>query len=207
MHLVQTVVEVTGLEVMRHTGDLETRNVVNVGVLVRQRLQSALETGRLAVVQDDDAESVGGIVQVGGGSHRVHDEVILLAAAGDEDVDGRAVVASQSQLRALALLHRPHGPGVVHERGDRGGHFDTNEDPSSGVDGVLSILRPDDAHDAQSEVSQVQERVHDGQERHHGVQMALPALPDLHVVAVVHLLDRVVLAKVLGGIGRRRPGR
>lgn len=198
MHLIQTVVQVTGLEVMRLTRDLDSGHVVEVGVREGELSTLGLEAGGFTIVENDNSEAVTGVVEVAGGTDGIHDEVVVLTTAGNEGVDGGHVVACQPQLGTLPLLHGPHGPGVVHQRGDGDGNLDGDKDPSGGIYLSGSILCPYHAGDSQDEVGHVQARVSKGQDGHQLEDPALPSLPNVRVIPLVNLLDgALIYRKVL----------
>jgi hypothetical protein len=109
-----------------------------------------LQLGGFAVVQDDDPELVGRVVLVAGCPDGVHDDLVVLFAARDEDVDGGdVVVAHKPQPGTVPRLEREHGPAVVHQVGDGNEKLNADEDPSrAGVDagGSPERLRAEPSH-------------------------------------------------------------
>lgn len=205
--VVESVVEVTGLEVVRNSGVLRAGEVEDVRVGHGQGGDAGLQAGRLAVVAHDDTEPVAGVVDVAGGADSVEDQVVLLAAACHQGVDRGDLVAHEAELGAMALLHRPHGPDVVHERGDGDGDLDGDEDPGLRVDLLGDLLRGDDAVDAQSEVGEVHGGSEEDQEGDQLEELALPAAPDLGVVALVKSRDLVAALHPFLVENRRRLAR
>lgn len=192
MNLIETIVEVTGLEVMRNSGNLDTSHIVHIGIDHGEGRNGVFQTSRLAVVEHDDSESVIGIVLVAGATNSVQNEIIFFSATSDKDINGWAVVVSdESHLGSVSLLHRPHGPGVVHQRGNGDHDLDGDEDPSSRIRRAVRILSPNDGCDTKTKVRQVQSSVSKGHERNKLVQVPLPSFPNVGVVARVHDLNGV----------------
>lgn len=143
----------------------------------------------LPVVQYHNPEPIPRVVLVAGRADGIQDQVVVLAAARHKDIHSRDVVGGEAQLGPPPLLEGPHGPDVVHHGGDGDGDLNGDEDPGRVVDGVASLLGPDDAGDAQAEVGQVERRVGEDEERDEPEEEALPAVPKVDVVAVVEVDD------------------
>lgn len=92
MHRVETIVEVTSFEVVRFARDLRASHVVDIAMGDRKLIDRVFKGHGLAVIQHDHPESVGRVVLIASTTHRVHDKVIILAAASDEDIHGRNIV-------------------------------------------------------------------------------------------------------------------
>lgn len=199
MHLIQTVVEVSSLEVMRLTLDLNSGHVEGVGIGMRKGIDRGLERGRFAIVQKDHSEFVSRIVKVESSTESVHDNRIVLSTAGNENIHGGNIEPEQSQLRASSLLHRPHSPTIVHQRRHRDGNFDGCEDPSGGVDGIVCLLSPEHTTNAETDVAQVHGSIEDCQERGELVEESLPSFPDFGVITVVKFGYRITFP-ILGAV-------
>lgn len=203
MDKVEGVVQVTGLEVVRHTGILGAAEVVNIGVSHSQRCDTAFQAFGFAVIADNDAEPVAGVINVAGGAGGVENQIILFTAASEQNIDRGNILAHKSQLRAQALLHGPHGPDVVHNRGNRNGNFNSDEDPGLSVDFLGELLSRNDAVDTKGEIDEVHSGSEDGENRNHAEDVALPAAPDVGVVALVKSRDLVAALNPLLGENRR----
>lgn len=148
----ETVVEVASFEMVRNAGDFGSRHVKNVAVSQVEMIDSSFETGRFSVVKNDDTETIPGIIDIASSANRVNDDVVVFSAAGDEHVYRRHVIGNQAQLRAMTLLHRPHGPQVVHQRRNGDSDFDANEHPSLSKDHSADALGVDDTVDTVGKV-------------------------------------------------------
>jgi hypothetical protein len=191
--------------VVWYAGDLLAGHVDQVRPHLAGLVGHLLQLDGFAVVQDDDPELVGRVVLVAGCPGRVHDEVVVLLAARDQDVDGGdVVVAHKPQPGTVPRLEREHGPAVVHQVGDGDEKLDAEEDPSrAGVDAGTS-LHVDVAVQPEAEVQQVQGHVDEDQEGREKVDIALDAFPLLGVVAVVQADDGAGALIVIHG-RRRHP--
>jgi len=97
-HLVndfETIVEITSLEVMRHAWKLRPTSVGHVRVGRIECLNALSQLGRVGIIENDYSESVWWIVNVACCAGSVHDKVDVLAAACDENIDGRYIVADK----------------------------------------------------------------------------------------------------------------
>lgn len=159
VNLIKTIVEVTSLEMMGLTRNLDSGHVVQVGVCHGQLVTLVFETGRLSIIQNDNSVSIAGIVQITCRTHSVHDQIIILTAAGDKGIDSGDVVSCHSQLGALPLLHRHRSPHVVHQRGNGDGNLNGDKHPRSLVRLPRCVLGPDNTGNSQSEICHVQTRV------------------------------------------------
>ena len=112
---ISTTDQVTGLCVMGLALDLDTSEVVCVGVLVAQIFHSLLQLRVGTVVENNDAETVLGVVDVASGAGSVDDNVDVFLAAGDESINGGNGLADESELRSLATLECEHGVHLVEE--------------------------------------------------------------------------------------------
>lgn len=204
MNLIQTIVEVSGLEMMGLSRNLDTGHVVQVGIGVRENCARSFQAGRLAVVQNNDSKTINGIVLVTGAANRIHDKLVILTAAGNKAIDSGHVVSSQPHLGPVPLLQRPHGPDVVHERGNGDYKFDGNENPGCGKGGAGCLLRQDDAGNAKSKVGQVHSGVEDGEKGRQSVEISPPAFPDVGIVSVVQNGHAVVVVIVAANLFARR---
>jgi len=110
--------QVTGLGVMRLALDLDTSEVVGVGVLVAQIFHGFLQFRVGTIVENNNAEAVLGVVDIAGGAGSVNDNVNVFLAASDESVDSGDCLANQSKLRSLATLECEHGVHLMEERGN-----------------------------------------------------------------------------------------
>jgi hypothetical protein len=196
--VLQTVVQVTSLEVMRNSGSLGTGHVVQVGLVLRQLVHSRLELLGLTIIQNDDLEPIKRVVLGTSSPDRVHHDGILLAATGDKTVDSGHVVTAESQLRPATALGRPHGPDVVQHGRDGDGDLDGEEDPGLDVRLVCCILGRDDAGDTEDKVDDVEDDVEKGGEGDEEVEVALPALPGVGIITIVEVLDSAGLGVALG---------
>lgn len=114
---------------VRNAWEFGSRLVVQVWVSVGQIASESLQTCTLSIVQDDNTEFVLGIVLGAGSSNSVQDQIIVLTAASDKDVDRGHVVTDQPQLGPGPLFQSKHGPEVLHENGDGDADLDSDEDP------------------------------------------------------------------------------
>jgi hypothetical protein len=80
--------------VVWHARDLLTRLVQQVWPHFAFLEDHLLQLGAFAVVQDDDPELVLRVVLVASCPGRVHDDLVVLLAARDENVDGGDVVVT-----------------------------------------------------------------------------------------------------------------
>lgn len=198
MAVLQAIVEVAGLEVMRHTGELGAGDVVQVSLLCRELRHHLLQPLGLSVIQHNDLELVLRVVLVAGSADRIHDHLIVLAAAGDEHVHSWHIVTKQPQLGPAAALGSPHGPDVVQHRRHGDGDFDAEEYPGLHVGLFRGVLGGNHAHNAQDQVQDVEEDVEQGKEGDHEVQVALPSFPGVCVIAIVEALNLARLREALG---------
>jgi hypothetical protein len=184
--LLKTVVQVARFEVMGNTGDLLTRHVVQVGPHLAGLVDHLLQLGGLAIVQDDDTELVLGIVLVTGSTSGIHDQIIVLLATGDEDIDGgHVVVTHQPEPGAVSGLESKHGPSIVHEVGNGDEEFDGEEDPGRTNVDLGGALHIDGAVETEGQVGEVEDHVDENQEGGQEVGIALDALPLLGIVTIV----------------------
>lgn len=115
---ISTTDQVTGLGVMRLALDLDTSEVVCVGVLVAQIFHSLLQLRVGTVVKNDNAETILGVVDVASGAGGVNNNVNVFLAAGDESINSGNGLADESELGSLAALECEHGVHLVEERGN-----------------------------------------------------------------------------------------
>lgn len=204
---VQSVVEVTSLEVMRDARSLGTGHVVDIVVDRIQSPDGNFESSGLGIVEDDDTEAVAGIVNVASTTDSVENHIVLFTTASNENVDSGNVIGNEAQLGAVALLHSPHGPEVVHHARKSNGEFDTNEDPGQDKGGAVGVLSRDDTVDSVGEVGQVHGRVDEGEQWYSTEEETFPSLPSVGIVTVVQASDVAFLDPVLGHDGRRSIGK
>jgi len=204
VHRVETEVEVTGLEVVRLAGDLLACHVKQVGVVDGDLFDGLFQSGRLAVIENNDSESVGRVVLVERTTSGVKNDLIIFTTAGDKDIHRWAVISSQTQPGPATLLQRHHSPTVVHERRNCDGDLDCDEDPSTGIVNAGEILCRNDTVDTQTQVKQIYTHVGEGEKRGECEEHALPALPDLRIVAITDASDRSRLDQFLGEFRRER---
>jgi hypothetical protein len=195
--LVQTVVEVTGLEVVRLAGDFLAGHVVQIRVGDGEVVDGILQRCGSTVIEHDHSEPVEGVVLINGTTDGIENDLILFTAAGDEDIYRRAVITGQSQLRSAALLHGHHRPAVVHERRNHDGNLNANENPRTGITDTSRILSRNDAVDSQTQVEQVESGVSKGQQRGELEDDSLPALPDIDIVTITDASDGSRLNPIL----------
>jgi len=112
---ISTTNQVTGLCVMGLALDLDTSEVVCVGVLVAQIFHCLLQLWVSTVVENNNAEAVLRVVDVAGGAGSVDDNVNVFLAAGDESINGGNCLSDESELRALATLECEHRVHLVEE--------------------------------------------------------------------------------------------
>lgn len=202
--LIQTVVEVTCLEVMRLSGNLLTRHVNHVGVNLGKLLAGVLESLRLGVVQDDDSHRIAGVVLVTGTTDCIEDDIVLLSTACNEDIHRRTFIAHQTQLGSATLLQGHHGPAIMHERGDSHSDFNRDEHPGAGVRHLGDILCHNNAGNAKTQIEQVDTRVCEGEEGHEEKDPSLPPFPNFRIVTVVKVNNRSRLDPILRILGESR---
>lgn len=181
------------------TRDLDSGHVVQVGVCHGQLVTLVFETGRLSIIQNDNSVSIAGIVQITCRTYSVHDQIIILTAAGDKGINSGDIVSCHSQLGALPLLHRHHGPHVVHQRGNGDGNLNGDKHPGSLVRLPRCVLGPDNTCNSQSEVCHVQTRVGKSKQGHQLEDPSLPPLPDIGIIALVNRLNSAGVDDVLLG--------
>jgi hypothetical protein len=58
----------------------------------------------LAIVEHDDTEPIRRVVNIARRTNCIKDEIVVLSAARDKDIDARDVVAYESQLRSIPFL-------------------------------------------------------------------------------------------------------
>jgi len=112
---ISTTDQVTGLCVMGLALDLDTSEVVCVGVLVAQIFHSLLQLRVGTVVENDNAETVLRVVDVASGAGSVDDNVNVFLAASDKSINGGNGLSNESELRSLATLECEHGVHLVEE--------------------------------------------------------------------------------------------
>lgn len=190
-----TVVKIAGLEVMRLTWNLGSGTVEEVSktVLFLGSVDRSLELSIFAIVEDPNTESVNGVVEVASGNGSVHDDIDLLLAASDQDIDGRNVgaVAEQSKSRSRSLLPDEDTPEHLEEDWDGNTDFDTDECPCHVQRLTLLVLSSQDENDAQNEVSPVSTEREDSEDRGKVVTEVLPARDAPIVILVGQSSDSV----------------
>jgi len=112
---ISTTDQVTGLCVMGLALDLDTSEVVCVGVLVAQIFHSLLQLRVGTVVENDNAETVLRVVDVASGAGSVDNNVNVFLAASDESVNSGNSLSDESELRSLATLECEHRVHLVEE--------------------------------------------------------------------------------------------
>lgn len=185
---------------MRLSRNLDSCHIVQVRICHRQLGTHLLKTGRLSIIQHDNSESLTRIVQIARRTNSIHNQLIFLAAACDKRIDSGNIVSCQPQLGSLSLLHGPHSPDIMHQRRNRNRNLNSDKHPCSLVRHIRCVLRPNNTSDSQSEIRHVKPGIHKSQERNEPENPSLPALPNVRVVALVHVLngagvDDIVLAR------------
>ncbi len=204
---VQSVIEVTSLEVMGHAGRLGTGHVVDIVVDRIQSLDGDFESSRLGVIKNNNAEAFAGVVNVASAADSVENNVVFFTTASHENIDSGNVVGDEAQLGAMALLHSPHGPEIVHHTRKSNGEFDTNEDPGQDKRALVGVLSRDDTVDSVAKIGQVHGGVDEGEQGHGTEKETFPALPSVGIVTVVQASDVAFLDPILGHDGGRRIGK
>lgn len=148
---------------MRDTRSLGTGHVVDIVVYRIQSADSNFEGSGLGIVENNDTEAIAGIVNIASSTDSVEDNIVLFAAASNENVDSGNVIGNKAQLGAVTFLHSRHRPEVVHHAGKGNGEFDTNKDPGQDEGGTVGLLSGDDTVDSVSQVGQVRGRVDKGE--------------------------------------------
>lgn len=187
--MLQTIVQVTSLEMVRNARNLRTGHVEQVGLVLGQLVNLGLEWLRLAIIEDNDLEPVKRIVLGTSSTNRVHDHRIILSTASDENIDSRHIITGKPQLGPTTALGRPHGPNVVQHGRDGDHDLNGKEDPCLDVNLTSSILSRDDTGDTEDQVDDVEDDVEEGEDGDEVVDVALPAVPGVDVVAVMEVLD------------------
>lgn len=127
--VLQTIVQVASLEVMGNARGLGSSHVVQVGLMLSHLRNGRLERLRLAIVENNDLEPVQWVVLMTSRSNSVQNKFVVFTAASDENVNGRNIISSKSQLRPSTALGSPHCPDVVQHWRDGNGNFDGQEYP------------------------------------------------------------------------------
>jgi hypothetical protein len=112
---ISTADQVTGLGVMRLALHLNTSEVVCVGVLVAQIFHGLLQLRVGTVVENNNAETVLGVVDVASSAGSINNNVDIFLAASDESINGRNCLSDESELRTLAALECEHRVHLVEE--------------------------------------------------------------------------------------------
>jgi hypothetical protein len=115
---ISTTDQVTGFGVMRLALHLDTSEVVCVGVLVAQVFHSLLEFRVGTVVENNNAETVLGVVDVASSAGGVNNNVNVFLAASDESINSGDCLSDESELGSLAALECEHRVHLVEERGN-----------------------------------------------------------------------------------------
>lgn len=139
--MLQTVVQVTSLEVVRNSRSLGASHVVHVGLMLGKLSHSRLKLLRLTIIQYNDLEPIKRVVLGTSGTDGIHHNSILLTTARDEDINSWHIVAAKSQLRSATALGSPHCPDVVQHRWDGDGNLNGEENPCLNVRLASHILR------------------------------------------------------------------
>lgn len=115
VNLIEPVIKVTSFEMMWDALGLRPASVPQIRILVTHVLHGLAERGISTVVQYDDPELVGRVVNFASCSCRIHYYIHLLFAASYEAVNIRDVFAFKTQLRSLPPLKDEHVPQGLNE--------------------------------------------------------------------------------------------
>ena len=162
MDSIQTVIEIASFEMMGHTRDFRSLNVEDVRTVIPEIFNRGSETVALAIVEENDSETILRIVQITSSPDRVHDELVVFAAAGNKDIDSRAIIANKSELRPVTLLKHEQGPEGLHENGQCHDYFDGDEDPCQWEWRVEFALSVNNERYSKAEICPVKNECEDG---------------------------------------------
>lgn len=90
--VLQTIVQVTSLEMVRNTGDLGTGHVEQVRLVLGQLVNLGLERLGLAIIENNDLEPVKRVILSTSSTNSVHDNIVVLSAASDEHIDSGHII-------------------------------------------------------------------------------------------------------------------
>ena len=110
--------QVTSLCMVRLALDLDTSEIIGVGVLVAELFHSLFEFGVGTVVKNNDAETILGVIVVASSTGGVEDDVNVFFTASDEGVDCGSGLTFQTELRTLTTLETEKRVDLVEESRD-----------------------------------------------------------------------------------------
>ena len=94
MNHIETIIKITSFEMMGNSRIFRSAPVGQVGVCLVQKFRRDSQLGVISVVEDNDSESILGVVNIAGCLGGVNHKVDFLSAAGDEDVHGGNIITN-----------------------------------------------------------------------------------------------------------------
>ena len=207
VNIVQAIVQVSRFEVMWYSGELRSAFIKDVWKRLPHIFDGILESVGFAIIEEKHSEPIGRIVEITRRSDGVHDDVEIFTTAGDKHVDGRDVVAEQTQLWPSSLLHDEQRPKGLKKDGNGDTDFDGDKQPGNGKGGAKLLLGRDDKGDPQSKVQPIQGQRNETEDRRKiGVQPSPATSKKVLVISVMKLSDRSLFDPISMEICGRRIG-